>query len=55
MKLCRYGAAGAEKPGLIDADNNVTDESTRGFLRSFLDQFAALVARFAAAPSRAAA
>ena len=43
------------KPGLIDADNNVTDESTRGFLRSFLDQFAGLVARFAAAPSRAAA
>jgi len=43
------------KPGLIDADNNVTDESTQGFLRSFLDQFAGLVARFAAAPSRAAA
>ena len=43
------------KPGLIDADDTVTDESTRGFLRSFLDQFAALVARFAAAPSRAAA
>jgi chromate reductase len=42
------------KPGLIDADHNVTDESTRGFLKSFLDQFAALVARFAV-PSRAAA
>jgi chromate reductase len=42
------------KPGLIDADNTVTDESTRGFLKSFLDQFAALVARFAS-PARAAA
>jgi len=42
------------KPGLIDADNTVTDESTRGFLKSFLDQFAALVSRFAS-PSRAAA
>jgi len=42
------------KPGLIDADNNVTDESVRGFLKSFIDQFAALVARFAT-PARAAA
>ena len=23
MKLCRYGAAGAEKPGLIDADGRI--------------------------------
>jgi len=42
------------KPGLIDADNNVTDDSTRAFLKGFLDQFAALVARFAV-PARAAA
>jgi chromate reductase len=42
------------KPGLIDGSDVVTDEGTRGFLTSFLDQFAALVARFAAS-SRAAA
>ena len=42
------------KPGLIDDNDNVTDETTRGFLKTFVDQFAALVARFAA-PSRAAA
>jgi len=27
MKLCRYGAAGAEKPGLIDADGRIRDLS----------------------------
>lgn len=27
MKLCRYGAAGAEKPGLIDADGHIRDLS----------------------------
>ena len=27
MKLCRYGAPGAEKPGLIDADGNLRDLS----------------------------
>jgi len=42
------------KPGLIDANDVVTDEGTRTFLQSFLDQFAALVARFVA-PSRVAA
>lgn len=36
------------KPNLIDADGNVTDESTRAFLQAFVDQFAALVARPAA-------
>src|SRR5262249_19786133 len=36
------------RPGLIDASDAVTDESTRTFLQSFLDQFAALVARFVA-------
>jgi chromate reductase, NAD(P)H dehydrogenase (quinone) len=34
------------KPGLIDADGAITDEGTRKFLRSFVDQFATLVARF---------
>ena len=32
------------KPGLIDAEDTVTDEITRGFLKSFIGQFAALVA-----------
>ena len=36
------------KPGMLGADDTVTDEATRGFLTSFIDQFAALVARFAA-------
>eukprot|EP01042_Synura_sphagnicola_P017272 gene17272-21829_t len=27
MKLCRYGAKGAEKPGVIDADGNLRDLS----------------------------
>jgi chromate reductase len=42
------------KPGLIDADGAITDESTRKFLAGFVDQFATLVARFAD-PQRAAA
>ncbi len=42
------------KQGLIADDGAVTDESTRAFLKGFLDQFAALVTRFAA-PVRAAA
>jgi chromate reductase len=42
------------KPGLIATDDTVTDESTRGFLKSFLDQFATLAGRFAVA-ARAAA
>jgi chromate reductase len=42
------------KPGLIDADGGITDGSTRKFLNGFVDQFAALVARFAD-PQRAAA
>src|SRR5512139_3051940 len=44
------------KPDLVDANDNVTDESTRKFLKNFLDQLAALTAKFAARPtSRAAA
>jgi chromate reductase len=35
------------KPGLIDANDVVTDESTRGFLKGFVDQFAALVGKLA--------
>jgi chromate reductase, NAD(P)H dehydrogenase (quinone) len=42
------------KPGLIDADGAIADESTRKFLAGFVDQFATLVARFAD-PQRAAA
>lgn len=42
------------KPGLIDGNDVVTDEGTRGFLKSFLDQFAALVT-LVAVPQRAAA
>jgi chromate reductase len=42
------------KPGLIDADGAIEDESTRKFLQGFVDQFATLVARFAD-PHRAAA
>ena len=42
------------KPGLIDADGAITDESTRKFLAGFVDQFATLVARFAD-PRRVAA
>ena len=44
----------AFRQGLIADDNTITDDSTRNFLKSFLDQFAALVARFAE-PSKAAA
>jgi chromate reductase, NAD(P)H dehydrogenase (quinone) len=42
------------KPGLIDADGGIADESTRKFLQGFVDQFATLVARFVD-PHRAAA
>ena len=41
------------KPDLIDAEGNVTDESTRAFLQGFVDQFATLVARPAAAAQAA--
>jgi chromate reductase len=42
------------KPGFIDADGAIADESARKFLQGFVDQFATLVARFAD-PQRAAA
>ena len=35
----------AFKPGLIDDANSITDEGTRRFLQSFVDQFATLLAR----------
>jgi chromate reductase len=42
------------KPDLIDGNDVITDEATRGFLKTFLDQFTALVGRLVV-PSRAAA
>lgn len=35
------------KPDLVDANNDVTDDSVRGFLKAFIDQFAAYASRFA--------
>jgi chromate reductase, NAD(P)H dehydrogenase (quinone) len=43
------------KPNLIDADGNIGDESTRNFLKGFLDRFAHLVGRLSAQPASAAA
>jgi chromate reductase len=42
------------KPGLIDAGGAIADETTRGFLKAYLDQFAALLARFTVAHAAAA-
>lgn len=42
------------KPGLIDADDDITDENTTGFLKGFLNQFAALVGKFAVTAAKAA-
>jgi len=39
------------KPDLVDAQGNVTDDSTRAFLKTFIDRFSAFAARFA--PERA--
>ena len=42
------------KPNLVDDQGNITDESTRKFLRNFLDRFASLVVRLSQpAPSPA--
>jgi len=43
------------KPDLIDAQGNVADESVRGFLKAFIDNFAAFVARFAPQSAQRAA
>jgi chromate reductase len=42
------------KPDLFAADDTIADESARGFLKSFVDQFAALAGRFAATAKAAA-
>ncbi len=36
------------KPGLVDSADQITDDSTRGFLQAFVDRFATLVRRLAA-------
>jgi chromate reductase len=43
------------KPDLLDAGGNFTDDTTKGFVSAYLDQFATLVARFAPARPAAAA
>jgi chromate reductase len=43
------------KPGLIDADGGIADDSTRQFLQGFIDQFASLAARLSPGPAEAAA
>jgi chromate reductase len=45
----------AFRPGLIDADFAVTDESTKTLLRSFLDRFEDWIETVAARPERQAA
>lgn len=44
----------AFKPDLIDASGAITDETTEGFLKAYLDQLAGLVGRFAVAQQAAA-
>ena len=43
------------KPDLIDADNNVTDENVRGFLKAFIDKFAGFAGKLAGKEVRQAA
>ena len=43
------------KPGLIDDQGRLTDESTRKFLQAFIDQFASLAARLSPKLARSAA
>ena len=43
------------KPELIDASNNVTDESVRGFLKAFIDKFAAFAGKLVPERKQAAA
>ena len=42
------------KPGLVDANGIVSDETTRGFLKAFIEQFVTLVARLSFAEEAAA-
>jgi chromate reductase, NAD(P)H dehydrogenase (quinone) len=41
----------AFKPGLIDNAGAISDESTRAFLKSFVDQLSALVTRLSSSPA----
>ena len=43
------------RPDLVDAGGNITDDGTRQFLQAFVDQFAALAARFAGSATARAA
>ncbi len=43
------------KPGLIDEQGQISDDSTRKFLQGFIDRFAALVTRAAPEAERSAA
>ena len=43
------------KPDLVDANGDVADESVRTFLKSFIDQFAALTAKLVTKPAQRAA
>jgi len=42
------------KPDLVGADGTIADESVRGFLKAYLDQFAAFAPRFESAQKAAA-
>jgi chromate reductase len=42
------------KPGVVDANATIADENTRGFLKAFVDQFAAFVAQLSLAHAAAA-
>src|SRR5262245_14620481 len=42
------------KPGLVDANGIVSDETTRGFLKAFIEQFVTLVVRLSFAQDAAA-
>ena len=43
------------RPDLVDAGDNITDDGTRQFLQAFVDQFAALAARFSGSAAARAA
>jgi hypothetical protein len=43
------------KPELVDDEANIGDESTRAFLKGFVDRFATLVGRLAPQEARSAA
>ncbi|HKA74508.1 MAG TPA: NADPH-dependent FMN reductase [Xanthobacteraceae bacterium] len=42
----------AFRPGLVDDTGKVSDESTRNFLKGFVDQFASLLGRLSGTPER---